>query len=163
MPRSAAEPDSMKTLHGDRATLLFLGHASIATLAICSGSPDGRFAALILLILLILSRSAARITRGPIATLAFAGLAGVPPLGVFPGLVLAVLAISGHDPWLLLPLGLFAIPVIWAGLPRRLPDMRSFASVRSIFWVPLLLTILAGYCMPDGLSRWLHVMTAGPP
>ena len=163
VPRSAAEPDSMKTLHGDRATLLFLGHASIATLAICSGSPDGRFAALILLILLILSRSAARITRGPIATLAFAGLAGVPPLGVFPGLVLAVLAISGHDPWLLLPLGLFAIPVIWAGLPRRLPDMRSFASVRSIFWVPLLLAILAGYCMPDGLSRWLHVMTAGPP
>lgn len=163
VPRSAAEPDSMKTLHGDRATLLFLSHASIATLAICSGSPDGRFAALILVILLILSRSAARITRGPIATLAFAGLAGVPPLGVFPGLVLVVLAIGGHDPWLLLPLGLFAIPVIWAGLPRRLPDMRSFASVSSIFWVPLLLAILAGYCMPNDLSRWLHAMIAGPP
>lgn len=163
VPRSAAEPDSMKTLHGDRATLLFLSHASIAALAVCSGSPDGRFAALILLILLILSRSAARAARGPIATLAFAGLAGVPPLGVFPGLVLVVLTIGGHDPWLLLPLGLFAIPVIWAGLPSRLPDIRSFASVISIFWVPLLLAILAGYCMPDDLSRWLHAMTAGPP
>ncbi len=163
VPRSAAEPDSMVTLTGDRATLFLLSLASIATLAICIGSPDGRFAALVLLILLILSRSAARLTRGPIATLAFAGLAGIPPLGVFPGLVLVVLAIAGHDPWLLPPLGLLAIPMMLAGLPNRMPDLRSASAFRSLFWIPLVLALVAGYGMPTGFSQWLHITTAGQP
>jgi len=163
VPRSAAEPDSMVTLTSDRATLLLLSQASIATLAICIGSPEGRFAALILLMLLILSRSAARLTRGPIATLAFAGLAGIPPLGVFPGLVLVVLAVAGHDPWLLPPLGLLAIPMMLAGLPNRMPDLRSASAFRSLFWIPLVLALVAGYGVPTGLAQWLHITTAGHP
>ena len=59
---------------------------------------EARFAALVLLALLILARSAVRVTHGPVAALAIAGLGGVPPLGVFSGLVLAVLTLSAHDP-----------------------------------------------------------------
>lgn len=145
----------------DRATLLLLCQASIAALSICMGGTDGRFAALVLLILIILSRSAARLRHGPIAGLALAGLGGVPPLGVFPGLVLVVLAMSRHDPWLLLPVVLAAIPVLLAAVPRRLPDTWSIAAIRSIVWVPLVLAVLVGYFVPDGLSHWWHFITAG--
>jgi hypothetical protein len=161
VPRSAAKPDTGVALNGDRVTLILLSQAGIAALAICMGQADGRFAALVLLILLILTRSAARITHGPIATLALAGLAGVPPLGVFPGVVLVVLAMSGQDAWLLLPLGLAAIPIFLAGVPRHFPNLWSVPALRSIFWVPLVLAVLVGYFAPDGLSHWWHIITAG--
>lgn len=160
--QTTANPDTGMPISGDRATLLLLSQASIAALAICMGRPDGRFAALVLLILMILTRSAVRFTGGPVAALALAGLGGVPPLGVFPALVLVELTITGHDPWLLLPLGLAAIPILSAGLPRRVPDM-SLLSLRSIAWVPLVLALLVGYCVPDGLSHWWHIITAGRP
>ena len=76
-----------------RITLLLLSQASIAALAIFTGQSEGRFAALVLLVLLILTRSAARLSRaGRHAGGGRSG--GVPPLGVFPGLVLIVLTIS---------------------------------------------------------------------
>ncbi|MDB5400490.1 MAG: hypothetical protein JWQ55_2508 [Rhodopila sp.] len=144
-----------------RTTLLTLSQASIAALAICIGHADGRFAALVLLILLILSRAAARVTVGPVATLAIAGLAGLPPLGVFPGLVLVVLTFSAHNPWLLLPVGAALIPILSASVPRQLPDFISVATVPSIAWLPLLLAILAGYFAPNGLVHWWRILTAG--
>jgi hypothetical protein len=137
-------------------TPLQQSQAAIAAIAICLGQPDGRFAALVLLILLILSRSAARITSGPVASLAIAGLAGVPPLGVFPGLILVALAVTSHQAWLLLPIGAAAIPILLAGLPRRLP-----ALIPSIGWLPMALALLTGYFAPDGLVRWWHIVTAG--
>ena len=143
-----------------RTSLLLLSQASIAALAIYIGHPDGRFAALILLILLILSRSAARVTGGPAAALAMAALGGVPPLGVFPGLVLVVLAMSAHDAWLLLPLGAALIPIVLAGLPTHRPDFSRRSAFRSVAWVPLLLAVLAGYFAPDGLVHWWRVLTA---
>jgi hypothetical protein len=149
----------------NRTSLLLLGQASIAALMICTGQAQGRFAALVLLILLILSRTAARIRpgirRGPASVLAIASLAGVPPLGVFPGLVLVVLALSGHDPWLLLPVGTALIPIVLAGLPGEIPDFSPSRAIPSIAWLPLLLAALAGYFAPEDLVYWWHILTAG--
>jgi hypothetical protein len=149
------------TARPHRATLLLLSQASIATLAISMGQAEGRFAALVLLILLILSRSAARFTGRPVATLAMAGLGGVPPFGVFPGLVLVVLAMTAHDPWLLLPLGAALIPIVLASVPRRLPDFSQWKTFPPVAWLPLLLAVAAGYFAPDGLVHWCRVLTAG--
>jgi hypothetical protein len=146
-----------------RITLLMLSQATIAALAICTGQAEGRFTALVMLILLILSRSAVRIAGGPTAALAMAGLAGVPPFGVFPGLVLVVLALSAFDPWLLLPTGAALLPIVLAGLPVQLTDFRPRIEVPSIAWLPLVLAILAGYFAPDGLVQWWRVLTAGSP
>jgi hypothetical protein len=145
----------------NRTTLLTLSQASIAVLAICLGQANGRFAGLVLLILLILSRSAARITDGPSGTLALAGLAGVPPFGVFPGLVLVVLAVSADSPWLLLPLGVASIPAVWAGAPRHFPDWSWRTARPSLAWLPLVLAVLVGYFAPESLVQWWHVITAG--
>lgn len=136
--------------------LLQQSQACIAALSICLGQADGRFAALVLLVLLILCRSAARVTDQRIAGLAIAGLGGVPPLGVFPALVLVVLAVCSHYAWLLLPLGLALIPMLLASLPRRLPHLSP-----SLGWLPLALVLLTGYFAPEGLVRWWHVLTAG--
>ena len=144
-----------------RTTLLALSHASIAVLAICTGQADGRFAALVLLILLILCRAAVRITDGPAAPLAMASLGGVPPFGIFPGLVLVVLALSAYEPWLLLPLGIALVPIVLVSVPRHHADFWSLLKMPPIAWLPLLLTILAGYCAPAGLVHGWRIMTAG--
>jgi hypothetical protein len=144
-----------------RATLLQLGQCSIAVLAIGSGEPDGRFAALVLLILLILTRSAARIAGGVAPILAMAGLGGVPPLGVFPALVLVVMVVGSAEPWLLLPLGVALIPMFLAGLPRHPVVAPSKATIPSVGWLPLALALLVGYFTPNGLVYWWHMLTAG--
>jgi hypothetical protein len=145
-----------------KLTLLLLSQAAIAALAIGAGQADGRFAALMLLVLLILTRSAARITVGPVAAVARAALGGLLPWGVFPGLVLVVLAITGHAAWLLLPLGAAAFPIVLASLPHRLPTWSRKAAIPSIGWLPLGLALLAGYATPDAFVRWCHMLTAGP-
>jgi hypothetical protein len=149
------------TARPHRTGLLLLSQATIAVLAICTAQPGGRFAALVLLILLILSRAAARITDGPAGALAVAGLGGIPPLGVFPGLVLVALTMSGHNPWLLLPLGVGLIPVVLAGLPRRQIDFSMPTAIASVAWLPLALTVAAGYFAPDSLVQWWRILTAG--
>jgi hypothetical protein len=144
-------------LYGRRSvSLLQQGQACVATLSICLGDADGRFAALVLLILLIMSRSAARIADQRFAAAAIAGLGGVPPLGVFPGVVLVVLAVTGHHAWLLLPIGAALVPILLASLPRHWPTLSP-----SVGWLPLALALLTGYLAPDGLVRWWHVLTAG--
>jgi hypothetical protein len=141
-------------------TLLVLSQASIAALTICVGQDDSRFAALVLLILLTLSRAAARVPVGPVATLAVAGLGGIPPLGVFPGLVLVALTITAHNPWLLLPIGVALIPVVSASVPRRLPDFSIARKLPSVGWLPLLLALAVGYLAPSGLVQWWRILTA---
>jgi hypothetical protein len=152
-------------LHGksprSSVTLLQQSQACIAALSVCLGQANGRFAALVVLILLIPTRSAARITDGPVGSLAIAGLGGVPPLGVFPGIVLVVLAVIDRDAWLLLPLGAAYIPILLASLPRGMPAFSPRAAIPSAGWVPLAIALLIGYCAPDGLVRWWHVLTAG--
>jgi hydrogenase-4 component E len=142
-------------------TLLQQSHACIAALSVCLGQSDGRFAALVLLVLVILTRAAARVTDGLAASLAIAGLAGLPPLGVFPGLILVVLVLTGHDAWLLFPLGAACIPILLASLPRRLPTFRLKAAIPSVGWLPLALALFSGYFAPDGLVHWWHALTAG--
>jgi len=143
----------------NRVAVLVLGQAAIAVLSTCAGQEDGRFAALVLLVLLALCRAAARITVGPETALAVAGLGGVPPLGVFPGLVLVVLALGRHAPWLLLPLGVGLVPMVLRSLPRHLSLARP--NVPSVAWLPLVLAVLAGYAAPNGLVQWWHTMTSG--
>jgi len=170
-------------------SLLQQSQASIAAFSLCLGQANGRFAALVLLILLILTRAAARVPNGPAAALAVAGLGGVPPLGVFPGLVLVVLATMAHSAWLLLPLGAAAVPMLIAGLPKDLspgtrsavvgpaanvhrrprnhePEPGSFGrkltrAMPSVGWLPLALALLTGYCAPEALVRWWRLLTAG--
>jgi hypothetical protein len=146
----------------DLPDILLLAQASIAALAIATLQPDGRFAAVVLLVLLSLTRTAARAASEPAGALAVAGLAGIPPLGVFPGLVLAVLAVSSHAPWLLVPLGIGLMPVLRAGLPRRLPVVSWRAAVLSVGWLPLALAALFGFFAPADLVRWLSALTTGP-
>jgi hypothetical protein len=148
-------------IRAHRATLLTLSQASIAALAICTGQAEGRFAALILLILLILTRAAARVTDGLAATLAMAGLGGVPPLGVFPGLVLVALAITAVYPWLLLPVGAALIPMVLASVPRHIPDFSRQTAIPSIAWLPLLAAVLVGYFAPNPIIHWWRILTAG--
>jgi hypothetical protein len=149
-----------------RARMLVLAQASIAALAIATLQPDGRLAAAVLLILLSLTRTASRATGQPTAALAVAGLSGLPPLGVFPGLVLVVLAVSSHAPWLLLPLGLALPPILLAGVPPPLSRLRAIITPReallSAGWLPLALAALFGLAAPADLVRWLAAVTMGP-
>jgi hypothetical protein len=152
--------------HPHRFTLLVLGNASIALLVICAGGAEGRFAALVLLVLLILSRSAVRLTAGPLSGLAVAALAGMPPFGVFPALVLVVLTLSAHAPFLLLPLGIALIPIVLTPvarirIPTNLPDLMSLSSLASVAWLPLLMAVAVGYFTPDNVVQWWRVVTAG--
>jgi hypothetical protein len=145
----------------NRTSLIQLAQASLAILAICLGQPDSRFAAFTLVMLMILTRAATRCVGEPASVLALAGLGGIPPLGVFPGLVLVVLTLSAHCPWLLLPIGIGLIPVMTASLPLRFPTFAPRASVPSVAWLPLLLSLLAGYCAPEQLVHWWRILTAG--
>ena len=148
-------------IRAHRATLVQLAQTNIAALTICLEQPDSRFAALILIVLLILTRAATRCVGGTASGLALAGLGGIPPLGVFPGLVLVVLAISAHDPWLLLPLALALIAIVSASFPLRLPGFSLRWAVPSIAWLPLILSVLVGYCAPEQLVHWWRILTAG--
>ncbi len=144
-----------------RVALLQLAQASIAALSISIGHAEGRFAALVLLVLLILSRSATRFNGRPAVSLAIAGLGGIPPLGVFPGLVLVVLTISAQDPWLLLGVGAALVPIVLASTPRPWPELSPRPMLPSLVWLPLLLAVFAGYFAPDGLVHWWRILTAG--
>jgi hypothetical protein len=158
--RIARPLNPAREIGGDSATGLLLCQTSIAAVSIYAGGSDGRFAAVILLILTILTRSAARLRHDPATPWAIAGLGGVPPLGVFPALILVVTAIAAHNPWLLLPLGVASIPILSAAFPSRPAGNRSLSALRSIGWLPLLLALIVGYCLPDQLSRWLHIVAA---
>jgi hypothetical protein len=154
LPQAAGRPH--------RAVLLHLGQASVTTLAIATMQPEGRYAAAVLLILLVLTRAACRAATGPAGVLALAGLAGLPPLGVFPGVVLAVLVISSHAPWVLLPLLVGLVPMLLAGLPPRLRFRPLRTTLLSIGWLPLALALLFGFFAPADFVRWLSALTAGP-
>jgi hypothetical protein len=141
--------------------LLQQAEASVAAMSICLGQADGRFAAFVMLILVILTRTAARIPDGPVTGYAIAGLGGVPPFGVFPGLVLVVLAMINRDAWLLLPLGAAYLPILLASTSAAPIVSASSRALPSVGWLPLAIALLVGYFTPDGLARWWHVLTAG--
>jgi hypothetical protein len=146
---------------GRRLTLLYLAQVAVALVAIGMDRPDGRYAAAILLVLLILTRAASRLGNGPAAAIATAGLGGIPPLGVFPALVLVVLAVCGTAPWLMLPLGAALVLMAPASLPLRWPALDGRTALLSAAWLPLALAVLMGFFTPDSLARWLRLLAAG--
>ena len=85
----------------------------------------------------------------------------MPPLGVFPGLVLVILATITRSAWLLLPMGVAAVPILRASLPRNLPSMRLTTTIPSLGWLPLALALLTGYFAPQRLVLWWHMLTTG--
>jgi hypothetical protein len=122
---------------------LKLSQTAIVLLPLGLGSEDGRFAAVVLLILLILTNLAA-------------ALAASARVMLFPGLALTALAISGPAPWLLLPFG--------AGVIAILLDFgRPKAMLTPANALPLALAFLIGTCTPNSLVRWLHTLAAGRP
>ncbi len=141
-----------------RLTLIHLAQTSIAAVALGLELPDGRFAALVTLILLILTRCATRM-----------GAPAGAPIGVFLGLALVLLALGSHAPWLLLPVGLSLCVVITAGFPPRdrsraaAPLSASWTAPRAASLLPLVLALVFGFFAPHGMIEWLRAVTAGPP
>jgi hypothetical protein len=120
-----------------------LAHLAIAVLPMGIGADDARFSAIVLLVLLVLTGTAVPPVAGADALL-------------FPGLALVALALAGHDPWLLLPLGAGIVPTLLAlGLPRTLPPPASL--------VPLGAALVFGFLAPGPLLRWLHGIAALRP
>lgn len=142
----------------NRTGLLQLGPAALAALCVAAG-PDGRFAALVLVILVLLTRSATRFPDS--AALARAGLGGVPPLGVFPGTALAIMALADQQPWLAAPVIVaqiaFAVRALAGG------NLLVWPKTPSPGWLPLVLSVLAGFLAPASLVQWWRIVAAGGP
>ena len=150
--------------------------AQIALAAAAIGLGDGVFGAVILLVLLTLSDAAARVAPlsgpvgsnpgGPITLLA---LAGVPPFGTFAGLALVLPLMAQRSPWLLLAclpgLALPAWPLIRQAahrLRRHRPATPS-SITPSLAWLPLVLTLILGFLLPDSLTAALRAIVATAP
>ncbi len=144
--------------------LVGLGQGGVVAMAFGLGSPDSLFAGLVLLILLAMSQIAVGMARegGGDALVAAAGLAGFPPLGVFPGVALVVVAIAQRTPALLLPLlgGLGAMGWI---VISRLPSFRSVRfslSQISPAWFPVAVALLIGFFLPTPAVDWLRTVAS---
>lgn len=135
-----------------------MGQAGAVALAFGLGVPQATFAALVLSALLVLSQAARNLAAddGLAALVASAGLAGLPPFGVFPGIALVLAAVAGLSPWLLPPLMVGVAVLGWVSI-RGLPPPRLAASDRwSAAWIPLVAVLVIGWCMPDAVAAWLH-------
>jgi hydrogenase-4 component F len=145
------------------ASWIALGQAGVVAVAFGLPGPDAIFAGLVLLALLVLSQAARNRVAGDglAALVASAGLAGLPPFGVFPGIALVLTAVAGASPWLLPPLLVGVAVLGWASI-RDLPPPRLVVSDRwSAAWIPLLAGLLIGWCMPGAVAIWLHAAAMG--
>jgi hydrogenase-4 component F len=114
---------------------------------------------------LALTQSALLLSRegGLDRLVAMAGLAGVPPFGLFPGLALILAAAAARSPWLLLPLGAGVAGIAGAVL-THLPARRPApAAALPLAWLPLALLLLLGFAMPDPVLAWLRTAAAELP
>jgi hypothetical protein len=153
-------PDSVR-----RVTLLRLGQGGVAVAAFGLGGTEAVFAGLVQVALLALAGAAADMggRTGPERVAIAAGLGGLPPLGVFPGLALIAAAVAHQSAWLLLPLGVAVAMMGWATIVR-LPSPRwNEPIVATPVWVPLGLILLIGWLLPAGAADWLHAAAAGVP
>ena len=138
-----------------------LGHAGLGGAALGLDTADGAFAGLILLLLLPLARDAHHLAsgNGMDRFAACAGLAGVPPLGVFPGLALVLIATARQAPVLIAPM-LLAVAGMGIGLLSR-AGARPGPVVPGCAWIPISLAVLAGLAMPEEMATWLQAMLRG--
>ncbi len=136
--------------------LVALAHAGVAVFAFGLGTDAGNLAGLLQLSLLTLTECALLLARrdGVDRIFAIAGLAGVPPFGLFPSLALVLSATAASLPWLLVPLGAGLASVAWA-LLLHLPAERRL--LPSAAWVPLALLLIVGFAMPDPLLAWFRL------
>jgi hydrogenase-4 component F len=178
MPRSLAAADALLMALGlglllacaglfllqppvrDRLTSLSLGQVGLATLAFGLGGEETSFAACVQLLLLALTRLAADLAPGGTArSVAMAGLAGLPPFGVFPGMAPILLATLDRAIWLLPLLCVGIGGLAWAAI-RHLPPRQQARPALTLAWVPLAAAMLLGYAMPAALAAWLRLATA---
>jgi hypothetical protein len=144
--------------------LVGVGQGGVVAMAFGLGSPDSLFAGLVLLVLLAISQISVGMARegGGDALVAAAGLAGLPPLGVFPGVALVVVATAERGPSLLLPLlaGLGAMG--WVVI-SRLPSFRaarlSLGQI-SPAWFPVAVALLIGFFLPAPTVDWLRTVAS---
>lgn len=135
-----------------------LGVAGLGTAAVGLGSPEGVFAGVILLLLLPLAQQAVALASrdGMDRWAAGAGLVGLPPLGVFPGLMMVVFATGRQAPWLL-PLMILAVVGIGWGVVSRLTPRPAWGRLhRSSAWIPIGLALLIGLALPRDVGAWLY-------
>ena len=141
-----------------RRTLKLVGLAQggAAVFAFGLGTEGGNLAGLLQLSFLALTQCALLLARedGLDRLAALAGLAGLPPFGLFPSLALILAATAERLPWLLLPLGAGLAAIAWAVL-LQLPAERRL--LPSPAWLPLALLLIAGFAMPDPLLAWFRL------
>jgi hypothetical protein len=131
--------------------------ACAAAFALGLAGVSGRIAGVLQISLLILSLAAVRIAPGrPASWVALAGLAGIPPFGLFAGLALTGLA-AARAPWMLLPFIAALMLNGWALLRDR--DLtRAMASQAGPAWIAIALTLLLGFTP----AAWIARMALAP-
>lgn len=137
-----------------------LGQLGVAALAFGLKSPESTCAGLVLTMLLTLAQAARDLSRGPGLTrlCAEAGLAGLPPFAVFPGLVLAVGAVAKQPPILLAALLAGLALLGWATVRRAQPTGWTESDRWSPAWIPLAIAVPVGWALPGVVTEWLRAL-----
>lgn len=163
--------------------LITLGQGALAAFAFGLGGSAAAFAATLHLVLLVLTGASVSLSRPGESSrcAALAGLAGIPPFGVFPSLALILWAAIRQSPWTVAPLAAAILLLGWSaitrlppfvpaaadahGRSRRVPAYAELAfSPDSIpAWLPLALALLIGLFLPDTASDWLRQAPVGLP
>lgn len=133
---------------------LTLAQGGVVLCAFGVGGPEMRFAGLLHLTLLVLSRSAVELSseHGLDRLASLAGLSGLPPFGVFPSLALIVFGTAIRMPWLLLPLAIGLLIVGWGSITRLPQDTGRLKA--SPAWIPLAAAVVVGIALPSPIAEW---------
>lgn len=139
-------------------TLGMLGQAGVAMFALGLDTPEANLAAVLQIVLLILTRLAMDLApEGGLPRLAArAGLAGLPPFGLFPSLALLLAATAERFAVLLVPLlaGLGAFG--WLVLRDLPPGVLRFRP--ALAWLPLAALLLIGFILPGPVGAGLRLV-----
>jgi hydrogenase-4 component F len=140
-----------------------VGQNGAVAFAFGLGGSAGTLAGLLCLTAHTLSKAASfqsggdRWARG----LAMAALAGLPPFGLFSGLILVVDAAVQRSLWLALPFGGAIALGIWALLVRPPPAATTErGAALAGCWACLAGALLFGLAMPGALAAWLQDIAA---
>ena len=160
---AGAAPLLVRMSPGRTAPLAALGQAGAVVFALGLNTPAGHFAAVVQCLLLVLTRAgiAASGGTGWPRLAAMAGLAGVPPFGVFAGLLLILSATAARAPLLLVPFLAGWAGIAWPLLRDLPPAAGKFRP--DLAWLPLALALLFGLAMPAPLADGLRLVAGSLP
>lgn len=149
----------LRPLSNRRPHLLTLAQGGIVLCALGIGGPEMRFAALLHLTLLVLSRAALLLSSetGVDRIASVVSLSGLPPLGVFPSLALILFGTAIHMPWVLVPMVAGLVAIGWSSathLPQDASRLRPSAA-----WLPLAFALAIGIAMPTRVMTWLQAVS----